>query len=444
MVIRPYGYALWERMQFVLDQMIKAAGVANAYFPIFIPESFLKKEKEHVEGFSPELAVVTIGGGKKLEEKLVVRPTSETIIYNKFSDWIHSWRDLPYKINQWSNIVRWEKRTYFFLRTTEFLWQEGHTAHADHQGAVDEARRALKMYTDFFQDYLAMPGIAGKKSPFDKFPGALDTFAFESLMPNGKALQSCTSHDLGQNFAKPFAIQFQDKNGDLKHVWQTCWGLSTRAIGGLIMVHGDDQGLVLPPKIAPTQIIIIPILGSEAEDNKKALKESKKICQQLIKSGLRVKIDDREEHRPGYKFNYWELRGVPLRIEIGRKETEGGLLTLARRDNKQKVKVEKEKVVARVRIILAEVQAQLYNQAKSFLEDNTCQAEDYDQFKRLMKEKKGFIKAFWCGKKDCEEKIKQETKASSRCLPFSASKEESQCFHCRQPASFQWIFAQAY
>jgi len=315
MVIRPYGFAIWENIKENLDRMIKKAKVKNAYFPIFIPQSFLEKEKEHVKGFSPELAVVTHGGGKKLTEPLVVRPTSETVIYAMFSKWVKSWRDLPLLINQWCNIVRWEMRTYLFLRTTEFLWQEGHTAHATEKEAEKESLRALEMYRYFVENYLGIAIVSGRKSDAEKFPGAKNTFTIEALMPDGKALQMGTSHELGQNFAKPFKIQFQDKKGKLQYVWQTCWGLSTRLIGGLIMVHGDEQGLSLPPKIAPHQVVIVPIW------TEKTKKSTQKYCQEiqdrLEKKKIRVHFDDRDEHSPGWKFNEWELKGVPIRLEIG-------------------------------------------------------------------------------------------------------------------------------
>jgi len=445
MVIRPYGYSLWEKMKSILDRMIKDAGVQNAYFPIFIPESFLAKEKEHVKGFSPELAVVTIGGGKELEEKLIVRPTSETIMYNKYSDWIQSWRDLPLKINQWCNIVRWEKRTYFFLRTTEFLWQEGHTAHATHKEAKKETQRALKMYKKFFQKYLALPGISGKKSPYDKFPGAINTFAYESLMPTGKALQSCTSHDLGQNFSKAFDINFQDKNSNLKYTWQTCWGLSTRAIGGLIMVHGDDAGLNIPPKIAPIQVIIIPILKTNSNKNKKILQNCEKIKEVLKKANIRTKVDNRLNQTPGYKFNEWELKGIPLRIEIGEKEIQQGNLKLVKRISQG----QKEKLMAisgcqrKIKKELNKIHLLLYQRAEKYLKQNTHKTAKWEKFKKIMADKKGFINAFWCGKKECEQKIKKQTKASTRCL-HSKSKKTGNCILCGAPCREIWTFAQAY
>lgn len=442
MVIKPYGFAIWENIKNALDEKIKAAGVQNAYFPLFIPYSFLKKEAEHVKGFSPELAIVTHGGGEKLSEPLVVRPTSETVMYAMFSKWIQSYRDLPLLINQWCNIVRWEKRTFLFLRTTEFLWQEGHTCHRTHDEARGEVERALKMYEDLYQDYLAIGGVAGKRSESDKFPGAVGTYAFEMLMPDGKALQGCTSHDLGQNFAKPFKIKFQDLDGKQKYVWQTCWGFTTRSIGALIMVHGDDNGLILPPKMAPIQVVIIPI---PTRKKTAAAVFCQKLKKELEKVRIRVKIDDREEYTPGWKFNEWELKGVPLRIEVGEKEIEGEYVTVARRDDiNSKFKIPNDKLKFQIQNLLKEIQDNLYQKARKFLEENTHKVDDYQEFKRIMKSKRGFILAFWCGKPDCEEKIKSETKASNRCLPTGGKKERGKCVYCGKPAEYRWLFAQAY
>ena len=441
MVIRPYGYGLWENIKSALDGMIKSAGIRNAYFPLFIPESFIKKEKEHVEGFSPELAVVTIGGGEKLEERLVVRPTSETIIYSMFAKWINSWRDLPLCLNQWCNIVRWEKRTYLFLRTTEFLWQEGHTCHATHEKAKKEVDRALMMYAKLYQEWLALPGLMGKKSEAEKFPGAVDTFAYEMLMPDGKVLQGCTSHDLGQNFSKPFKIQFQNKKGKLENVWQTCWGFSTRAIGALIMAHGDDQGLVLPPKIAPEQVVIVPINGKKSEA---VLKMAKKLEHDLKKAGIRVFLDSREEQTPGWRFNEWELKGVPLQMMVGPKEVQKKMVTLGRRDQQKKWEVDLNKVVAETRKILDEIQDSILDERQKFLKENIHEVKNYQEFKKIMAGKKGFIKAFWCEDPKCETKIKEETKATSRLLPLDAKTEKGKCIYCGQAAKHRWFFAQAY
>jgi len=441
MVIKPYGFALWENIKNGLDKMIKAAGVQNAYFPLFIPYSFLKKEAEHVKGFSPELAVVTHGGGEKLKEPLVVRPTSETIIYEMFSRWIHSYRDLPLLINQWCNIVRWEKRTYLFLRTMEFLWQEGHTCHQTHKEAEKEVFRALNMYADFYQHYLAVPGVLGRKSDSEKFPGAVDTFTYEILIPNGKVLQGCTSHDLGQNFSRVFEIKFLDKKGKEQYVWQTCWGFTTRAIGGLIMVHGDDNGLVLPPKVAPTQVVIIPIKS----DDSRLLNYARKIKSLLLKAGVRTEIDFREEQTPGWKFNDWELKGVPLRIEVGEKEVKKGKVTVVRRDRlNSKFQVSSSQLKLEIKSLLEEIQTSLFKKAEKFLKENIHKVDSYQEFKRIMKEKRGLVKAFWCGNPQCEKKIKEETKASNRCLPLKAKKEKGKCIYCGRPAQYRWFFGQAY
>jgi prolyl-tRNA synthetase len=441
MIIRPDGYTLWENIQRALDEMIKASGIQNAYFPLFIPESFIKKEKEHVEGFSPELAVVTVGGGEELEEKLIVRPTSETIIYSMFAKWIESWRDLPQRLNQWCNIVRWEKRTYLFLRTTEFLWQEGHTCHATHEEALKETMDALIRYEKLYKEWLAIPGLVGKKSEGEKFPGAVDTYAHEMLMPDGKVLQGSTSHDLGQNFAKPFKIQFQDKNGKLQYVWQTCWGFSTRSIGALIMAHGDDNGLVLPPKVAPYQVVIVPIRG---EENDSVLKMVKKLQYDLDKAGIRTILDDREEETPGWKFNEWELRGVPIQMMIGQEEVKKQIVTLGRRDEQKKWQVRLNLVVEEVKKTLDQIQESLFSKAEIFLRENTFEVDDYSEFKEIMKDKRGFIKAFWCEDPQCEAKIKEETKATSRLLPLDAKKEKGKCVYCGKTAQHRWYFAQAY
>jgi prolyl-tRNA synthetase len=440
-VIRPYGFAIWENIQKVLDEEIKKAGVKNAYFPLFIPEKFLKKEKEHIKGFSPELAVVTIGGGKELKEKLIVRPTSETIIYEMHKKWIKSWRDLPLMINQWANIVRWEKRPRLFLRTTEFLWQEGHTVHETHQGAFSEVIRALRMYINFYQNFLAIDGISGKKSESEKFPGARDTYAFEMLMPDGKALQGCTSHDLGQNFAKVFNINFQDKDGKEKFPWQTCWGLSTRSIGALIMVHGDDSGLIIPPKIAPIQIIVIPIFQGKSID-KKLEKKSEEI-KEILKD-FKVEADFRKEYSVGWKFNEWELKGVPLRMEIGTKELKEDKITLVRRDTGEKFLVPSKLILLKVREILNSIQKNLFEKSSQFLKENTREVFDYKEFKDIIKKEKGFLKAFWCENPKCEAKIKEETKVTNRCLPFNTPEETGKCILCGKKAKRKWIFAQAY
>lgn len=441
MVFKPYGYAIWENIQKILDAKIKKAGVENAYFPLFIPESLLKKEKEHVKGFSPELAIVTIGGGKKLKEKLIIRPTSETIIYEMYAKWIKSWRDLPVLMNQWCNIVRWEKRPRLFLRTTEFLWQEGHTVHETHEEALKEVSWALDSYIELYREFFAIDGIAGKKSESEKFPGAMDTYTFEMLMPDGKALQSGTSHDLGQGFAKVFNIKFLDRRGKEKIPWQTSWGLSTRSIGALIMVHGDNSGLVIPPKLAPIQIIIIPIFRGKPSDIDLE-KEIEKL-QDVLKD-FRVKADLKKEYSVGWKFNEWELRGVPLRIEIGQKEIREGKFRLVRRDNGKDYEVPFNSLKRKVKKILESIQKDLFEKSRKYLRENTRKVFDYQEFKDIMRKDKGFLKAFWCEDPKCEAKIKEETKATTRCLPLKAPEEQGKCIYCGKRAKRRWIFAQAY
>lgn len=439
MVIRPYGYAIWESIQRVFDVMIKAAGVENAYFPIFIPYSFLQKEKKHVEGFSPQLAVVTHGGGEKLAEPLVVRPTSETVMYDMYAKWVSSWRDLPVLINQWNNVVRWEKRTYLFLRTTEFLWQEGHTAHETEGEAEKFALQALDWYKSIYEDYMAIYPLVGIKSESEKFAGGKKTWAVELLMPDGKALQGATSHNLGQNFAKVFKIQFQNREGKNDFVWQTSWGLSTRSIGGLIMVHGDDQGLVLPPKIAPVQVVIVPI-----SDDPRIISFCDKLEQDLKKQNLIVKTDNRWEKTIGWKFNEWELKGAPVRVELGLKELESGELTIFRRDTNEKLKIKTGNLKTEIPKLLDDIQKSLYGKSKKFVEDNTHEVSDYEVFKEIMKTKRGLIKAFWCEDAGCEAKIKGETKASTRLLPLDAGQEKGECIYCKKPSIHRWYFAQAY
>lgn len=441
MVFKPYGFAIWENIQKVLDEKIKKAGVKNAYFPIFIPEKFLKKEKKHLKGFSPQLAIVTIGGGKKLKEKLIVRPTSETIIYEMCRRWIKSWRDLPFKINQWSNVVRWEMRPRLFLRTSEFLWQEGHTFHASHREALEQVKEVLKMYVDFYQDYLAIDGIFGKKSESEKFPGAEDTYSYEMLMPDGKALQGCTSHDLGQNFAKVFNIRFLGKDGKSKIAWQTSWGLSTRSIGATIMVHGDDSGLVLPPRIAPIQIVLLPIFQGKKDDRnlEKKSQELKKVLK-----NFKVEIDTRREYSVGWKFNDWELKGVPLRIEIGPREIKEKRATLVRRDNGEKSLVPFTSLLPQVKKILDLIQENLFLKSQRYLKENIRKVFEYKDFKEIIKTKKGFLESFWCGSAKCEAKIKEETKATTRVLSFSLPKEKGKCIYCGRPTTQRWIFSQAY
>lgn len=436
MVIRPYGYSLWEKIQEFLGSLIKEKGVKNAYFPLFIPESYLNKEKEHVKGFSPEMAVVTIAGGEELKEKLVVRPTSETIMYEMYKQWTQSWRDLPILINQWNNIVRWEKRTYLFLRTSEFLWQEGHCAHVTHEESEEMLLWALDAYEKTYNELLGIYGIKGVKSESEKFAGADKTYTFEILTPDGKALQGCTSHDLGQKFAKAFDWTVLDQKGEKLYPWQNSWGLSTRSIGGLIMIHGDDDGLIMPPQIAPIQIIIIPVPNSPRE----VLEYAKKTKDQLIKEGFRVEIDDAENETIGYKFNKWELKGVPLRLEIGKRELEKGELTGVLRKDHERMFIK----ISEVKALLEKMQKDLFETHKKFTQDHTFEVDSLDEFKKIMQTSKGFLRAFWCEDPGCEEKIKEETKASIRCLPLDAKTEKGKCVYCGKEAKNRWLFAQSY
>jgi prolyl-tRNA synthetase len=438
MVIRPYGYALWENIQSFLDSLIKDRGVKNAYFPLFIPMHYLQKEKEHVEGFAPELAIVTIGGGEKLAEELAVRPTSETIMYDMFRKWTSSWRDLPLLINQWCNVVRWEKRTYMFLRTTEFLWQEGHCAHLTHEESLDTVNWAINAYKKTCNELMAIYGIVGTKSETEKFAGAETTYTFESLMPNGKSLQTCTSHDLGQNFSKSFEWSVQGKNNEKVYPWQNSWGFSTRTIGALIMSHGDKEGLVLPPNIAPTQIVIVPFPGHD-----KAVSYADTLFENL-KSKFRVEIDCSEGESAGFKFNKWELKGVPLRLEIGNKETDSGEVTIFRRDTGEKQKIKSDELVGVLSRLLAEIQLNLFNKHRKFTEDHTFEANTYEEFKKIMETTKGFIKAFWCEDSKCEAEIKAETKATTRCLPMDFKNEVGVCVHCGKESHHRWLFGQSY
>jgi prolyl-tRNA synthetase len=439
MIFRPYGYALWEGIQKFMDPLIKEHGVDNAYFPLFIPMSFLEKEKDHVEGFAPELAVVTIGGGEKLEEPLAVRPTSETIMYDTYAKWVQSWRDLPLLINQWNNVVRWEKRTYLFMRTSEFLWQEGHTAHATHEEARDTVNWAMDMYQKTYRELLALPGIVGRKSESEKFAGAVSTLTYESLMPGGKALQACTSHDLGQNFSKPFNISFQDQDGQNQHAWQTSWGFSTRSLGGLIMAHGDDQGLRLPPRIAPIQVVILPVRYDDT-----VVEFSQKIAKQLQDRGIRARFDNRDDETLGFRINKWELKGVPIRLEIGQREVEAQAITAVRRDNGEKTTIPLTELFDALPAMLEEIQGALFNQAQKLLDENSHIVDSYEQFKELMAGSKGFLYAFWCEDAECEATIQDETKATTRCLPLDAKEESGTCIHCGKPAKYRWVFAQSY
>jgi len=442
MVIRPYGYGLWENMQAGLDRRIKETGHKNAYFPLFIPESLLKKEAEHVEGFAPEVAWVTHGGSQKLEERLAVRPTSEAVICSLYSKWVKSWRDLPILLNQWVNIVRWEKVTRLFLRTTEFLWQEGHTAHKSEQEAEKETLKILnQVYRDYIEKDLAIPVIVGRKTEKEKFAGALHTYTLEALMVDGKVLQAGTSHNLGQNFAKAFNIKFLDEDQKEKYVWQTSWGTTTRLIGALVMVHGDERGLKLPPKVAPVQIIIVPIMFDKT---KKEVLEKAESIRAILKKDFRVEIDTRDGYTPGWKFNEWEMRGVPLRLEIGPKDMAQGQVMLVRRDTGEKMAVKEEKLVEKVKELLDNIQENLFTRAKKFLEENIRETSDYNEFKKIIEKQRGLIKTYWCGSEDCEDKIKEETKASIRCIPFEQEKASGKCIYCGKESSTLVYFARAY
>ncbi|MCL5981918.1 MAG: proline--tRNA ligase [Firmicutes bacterium] len=442
MVIRPYGYALWENMQQGLDRRIKATGHKNAYFPLFIPESLLQKETDHVEGFAPEVAWVTHGGNEKLAERLVVRPTSETIICEMYSRWIQSWRDLPVLINQWCNVVRWEKVTRPFLRTSEFLWQEGHTAHSNEEEAEAETLQMLDVYQDFVENDLAVPVITGRKTDNEKFAGALRTYTIEALMSDGKALQAGTSHNLGEHFARVFDITYLDRDGVLKYVWQTSWGVSTRLIGAIIMVHGDDRGLALPPKVAPVQVVLVPIAPKKAREA--VLPHAQALLAELQNAGVRVEMDDREEYSPGWKFNEWEMKGVPLRLEFGPRDLESGQAVLVRRDTGAKEMVSLEGLQERVAVLLGEIQVNMLEKARQFREANTSRTDDYEEFKKIIEEKRGLILSHWCGGGDCEQTIKEETKATIRCLPFNLEKSTGKCLRCGSESGLAVYFARAY
>jgi prolyl-tRNA synthetase len=442
MVVRPYGWALWENMTAALDRRFKATGHVNAAFPLLIPMSFFEKEKAHVEGFSPELAVVTIGGGETLEEPLVVRPTSETIIGHMYSKWIKSYRDLPVLINQWGSVVRWELRTKLFLRTLEFYWQEGHTAHATPKEAQDETLRMLDVYADFAIEDGAIPVVKGRKSQSEKFAGADNSYSIEAMMGDTRALQAGTTHNLGQNFAKAFEIQYLDKNNLQQYVWTTSWGLSTRFVGAVIMTHGDDQGLVLPPKLAPFQIVIIPIYKNDEE---KALVMPVVLKIQRELQGFRLKVDDREEVTPGFKFNDWEMRGVPLRIEIGPKDVHKGTLAFARRDipgKAGKTFVQPAQLEAQVAETLQSIQASLFERALAFRRAHTFTPKDYTELKSMVE--KGWVFAWWCGDPECEAKVKDETKATTRCIPLEQEPGRGTCIVCGKPATEKVIFGRAY
>lgn len=456
MVIKPYGYAIWEKMQAQLDRMFKETGHQNAYFPLFIPKSFLSREAEHVEGFAKECAVVThhrlmtnpdgpgvvVDPDAKLEEELVVRPTSETIIWNTYKNWIKSYRDLPILVNQWANVVRWEMRTRLFLRTAEFLWQEGHTAHSTKQEAIEETMKMVNVYAEFARKYMSMPVIIGHKTESERFAGALDTLCIEAMMQDGKALQAGTSHFLGQNFAKAFDVQFANKEGALDYVWATSWGVSTRLMGALVMAHSDNNGLVLPPKLAPIQVVMVPIFKTE-EDYKQILDRMADMKSKLVAAGITVKIDDRDNLRSGFKFAEWELKGVPVRIAMGPRDLQNGTVEIARRDTLTKESVDQEGLEIKIAALLDEIQENIYNKALKFREENTFKVDDYKTFKEKIEEG-GFLMCHWDGTSETEEKIKEETKATIRCIPIDAEEEEGCCIYSGKPSKRRVIFARAY
>ena len=442
MVIRPRGYALWEKMRSILDGMFKETGHQNAYFPLLIPESFLRREAEHVEGFSPELAVVTHGGGEKLEEPLVIRPTSETIIWSMYKKWIQSYRDLPLLINQWANVVRWEKRTRLFLRTTEFLWQEGHTAHASEEEAREETLRMLMVYKKFAEQYMALPVLAGIKSESEKFAGAVETYAIEGLMQDRRALQAGTSHFLGQNFARAFDVTYQTRDGNLDHVWATSWGVSTRLVGALIMSHSDDRGLVLPPALAPVEILIVPIFKNETKAE--VLGFAHRLCERLRETRT-VELDEDDQNSPGYRFAEAELQGVPLRIEVGPRDVAQDQVVLVRRDTGEKLSTPSAEVPARAAALLEDIQNTLFHRALEFRKEHTRAVDDYEGFKRIMESEGGFAESPWCGAAACETRIKDETKATIRVLPLGRDAPEGRsCLLCGEKARELAVFAKAY
>ena len=457
MVIKPYGYAIWEKMQAELDRMFKETGHVNAYFPLFIPKSFFSKEASHVEGFAKECAVVThyrlkndpngkgviVDPDAKLEEELIVRPTSETIIWNTYKNWIQSYRDLPILCNQWANVVRWEMRTRLFLRTAEFLWQEGHTAHATKQEALAETEQMVNVYSDFAENYMAMPVIKGSKSANERFAGALETYTIEALMQDGKALQSGTSHFLGQNFAKAFDVKFATKEGKEEYVWASSWGVSTRLIGALIMAHSDDKGLVLPPKLAPFQVVIVPIFRNEEQLNAISIKADE-ISAKLKARGISVKVDKLDTRKPGWKFAEYELKGVPVRIAMGPRDLENGTIEIARRDTLEKNIISMENVDQYISDLLEEIQQNIYKKAFDFRAEHTTKVDSFDEFKEVLDTKGGFVLAHWDGTSETEQKIKDETKATIRCIPFEGEKEEGKCIYTGNPSSQRVLFAYAY
>ncbi|MEX2230916.1 MAG: proline--tRNA ligase [Cyclobacteriaceae bacterium] len=458
MVIKPYGYSIWEKMQAALDKMFKDTGHTNAYFPLFVPKSLFEAEEQNAEGFAKECAIVThyrlkndperpgklmVDPDAKLEEELVVRPTSEAIIWSTYKKWIQSYRDLPLLINQWANVVRWEMRTRLFLRTAEFLWQEGHTAHSTAEEAINETLQMLNVYADFAENFMAMPVIRGKKSEGERFPGAIDTYCIEAMMQDGKALQSGTSHFLGQNFAKAFNVQFTSREGKLEHVWGTSWGVSTRLMGALIMAHSDDDGLILPPKLAPIHVVIVPIFKTEEEQKKISLKADQ-IASGLRRQGLSVRFDNRDTHKPGFKFAEWELKGVPVRVAMGPRELENGTVEIARRDTKEKKTIRIDAIAATIPALLSEIQENIYHRAKKFRDEKTTEADSYDDLKRILDEKGGFVSAHWDGTVETEIAIKEETKATIRCIPLDAKEEPGKCVFSGKPSARRVLFARAY
>lgn len=457
MVIKPYGFAIWEAVQSALDKMFKDTGHSNAYFPIFIPKSFFSKEADHVEGFAKECAVVThyrlkndpggngvvVDEDARLEEELIIRPTSETIIWDTYRNWVQSYRDLPILVNQWANVVRWEMRTRMFLRTAEFLWQEGHTAHATKQEAIAETKQMLEVYADFAENFMAIPVMKGVKSENERFAGALETFCIEALMQDGKALQAGTSHFLGQNFAKAFDVKFTSKEGKLEYVWATSWGVSTRLIGALIMAHSDDNGLVLPPRLAPIQVVIVPIYKNE-EQYKLVCDKAREIQKNLQQNGIRVKLDDRDTHKPGWKFNEYEFKGVPLRIALGPRDVENNCVEIARRDILQKAVHPQENLEETIEKLLDEVQQNLFQKALAFRESKTFYADTWEEFVKILDEKGGFIYAHWDGTAETEQKIKEASKATIRCIPLDNKQEEGKCIFSGKPSTQRVVFARAY
>ncbi len=441
-VFKPEGYELWELCQRELDGKFKETGHRNAYFPLFIPESFFQKEKEHVEGFNPELPWVTEAGGEKLEERLAIRPTSETMIGYMYAKWINSYRDLPLLINQWANVVRWEKRTLPFLRTSEFLWQEGHTAHESEEDARQETMRMLEVYREFVENFLAIPVIVGQKTPSEKFAGAVETFSIEAMMKDGKAVQAGTSHYLGQNFAIAFDIKYLDRNNTHQFVYTTSWGVSTRLIGALIMVHGDNKGLSLPPMVAPTQVMLIPIGPPKTRDQ--VLPKAQELYESIKKAGIRVRMDDNPDQSPGWKFNEYEMRGIPLRIEFGPRDMENGQAVLVARASGDKRTVSLDNLVDEIKGMLDEIQQDMFNRAKNFMESHFYSVNTLDEMKQQMDQERGFFLAGWCGSDSCEHHVKEETGASSRNIPFVIEEHKSHCVVCEEPAKQTVVFAKAY